>query len=419
MAINIQNLLDAISSRRDTTAGSPLKAADSDILDAIVPLATNNYNVWAVADSTTGLPTADPTNYGTLGYVTARDELVVSDGSDWVTQTFISSDVIPQPSPLQGETAFYQVAGGNTTASGTSTGRYIDKMPYSTELSSSVGPPTGHGLTYRYATCSQSSTHGYLMNSIDGQGSGYQTVIKISFADETDISTVGNTTGITGPTPARTMITGITGAERGFDCSYQKIETVQYSNDNIAEYTTNPSLQGTRGSFASLTYGYLSEYNFTTQGFTKISTTNSSDITTGIGVFPLGAINGQKTQGSQSTERGYMYQSQTLMQSLPFASETSASDFGGFAGIRPGSAAGSSQTHGYLTGGYHPVTNPYTPGPTGPNPDRFIGWIETFPFASNAPVTSQFTVSVSFSGSDAPTNPGAYTVGYYASGIDH
>jgi len=417
MAINIQNLLDAISSRRDTTAGSPLKAADSDILDAIVPLATNNYNVWAVADSTTGLPTADPTNYGTLGYVTARDELVVSDGSEWVTQTFISSDVIPQPSPLQGETAFYQVAGGNTTSSGTSTGRYIDKMPYSTELFSSVGPPTGSGLRYRYASCSQSSTHGYLMNSIRVEGNGYQTVVKLSFADETDISVVGNTTGNYGPSPS-TMITGITGAERGFDCSYQKIETVQYSNDNIAEYTTSPSLSGTRGGFASLTYGYLGNVNFAANGFTKFSTTNSSDIATGIGAFPFGEP-GARQQGSQSTERGYMYQNKTLMLSLPFASETNTSDFGGFAGIRTGSAAGSSQTHGYLTGGYHPVSNPYTPGPTGPNPDRFIGWIESFPFASNAPVTSQFTVSVSFSGSDAPLNPGAYSVGYYSSGIDH
>ena len=416
MAINIQNLLDAISSRRDTTAGSPLKAADSDILDAIVPLATNNYNVWAVADSTTGLPTADPTNYGTLGYVTARDELVVSDGSEWVTQTFISSDVIPQPSPLQGETVMYEIGGLASTGAGGANGT-LTKMPYSTDTSAAASPSVLI-KAYRYGTGAQSSTHGYLMNSIQAIGPGYQTVTKLSFTSDADQSVIGNTTGTDGPAGSRTMVTGITGAERGFDCSYQKIETVQYSNDNIAEYTTNPSLSGTRGSFASITYGYLGTYSFGTQGFTKISTTNSSDITTGIGAFPLGTPGG-KTQGSQSTERGYMYQGKTIMQSLPFASETNTSDFGGFAGIRPGSAAGSSQTHGYLTGGYHPITNPYTPGPTGPNPDRFIGWIETFPFASNAPVTSQFTISVTNSNTQAPTNPGAYTVGYYSSGIDH
>lgn len=113
MALNLQYLFDTIDNRDSDRGQGGFKPADSDILDSLLSLKSSHYNIWASADSTAGLPKPDDTNFGLLAYVSDRDDIVISNGSQWVTQTFLSNTAIDQKK-LQGQVAGYFTYGSSS-----------------------------------------------------------------------------------------------------------------------------------------------------------------------------------------------------------------------------------------------------------------------------------------------------------------
>lgn len=121
MAINIQNLINAVVAR-DTTqvAGGGNDSADSATLDNLIPNINSAYDVANIVTITDDLPEATELNHGTLAYATSADQYYVSNGilGTWDTFGYPLGDSALQVEPNVFEARIYgygRLAGPLTT----------------------------------------------------------------------------------------------------------------------------------------------------------------------------------------------------------------------------------------------------------------------------------------------------------------
>ena len=182
MAINIETLLTAITSRNATKDAGSNTAGDSATLDSLISEIDNNYDVYLTVDSSIDLPLSDVTNHGALAYTTISDAYYVSNATSGQWDSF----QLPLPAGLVAS-KFDLLANGKNFGylhggfGGVTT---TEKMAFSSDTISTVSP----GFTHQTesGTGFSSETNAYIAGGATPAPLFYSQNIRImSFAAET------------------------------------------------------------------------------------------------------------------------------------------------------------------------------------------------------------------------------------------
>ena len=104
MAINIQNLLDAIAAKSASNTPGTLSAGESDALVNLVTETSNLYDTFYQSDSATGFTSSQEGLVKTLYSLNTDSFYFTSGRGDWRKQTFLTSTVVDQSPKFQGRT---------------------------------------------------------------------------------------------------------------------------------------------------------------------------------------------------------------------------------------------------------------------------------------------------------------------------
>ena len=104
MAINIQNLLDAIAAKSASNTPGTLSAGESDALVNLVTETSNLYDTFYQSDSATGFTSSQEGLVKTLYSLNTDSFYFTSGRGEWRKQGFLTSTVVDQSPRFQGRT---------------------------------------------------------------------------------------------------------------------------------------------------------------------------------------------------------------------------------------------------------------------------------------------------------------------------
>ena len=182
MAINIETLLTAITSRNATKDAGSNAAGDSATLDSLISEIDNNYDIYVTVDSSIDLPLSDVTNHGALAYTTISDAYYVSNATsgqwDSLELQLPGGIVASKFDLLANGKNFGYLHGGSGGVQTT------EKMAFSSGTISTVSP--GWTRSSEAGTGFSSETNAYIAGGATPAPLFYsQNIINMSFSSET------------------------------------------------------------------------------------------------------------------------------------------------------------------------------------------------------------------------------------------
>jgi len=353
MAINIQNLLDAIAAKSASNTPGTLSAGESDALVNLVTETSNLYDTFYQSDSATDYSTSQEGLVKTLYSLNTDSFYFTSGRNEWRKQNFLSPTVVDQ-------VKFQGYGDGFIPVNTASFELQLDKFSFSSETPAvsfgSIDPSLSGSAEAKHSgfggSChGKSRVAGYLHASVP---SAVNSAIKYPFA-------TGNTIQVAPQ---------IHPGAFGISIYYGPLSSIL--NDKI--YTT--------GFNASPGAGHI---------FNTASDTNVGSPPGGAGGFlfetGLGTTRYQLQGTCPSDENGYIFGGRAPLvpnlaivnkQKFPFANENQIATPSLLAG-RHGCSGIASRENGYCMFGYNPV------GPF--NPNGLTNSMQRWSFASDTPVS--------------------------------
>ena len=372
MAINIQNLIDAINTKVQALD----RSSDITEINKLTRLTNNINSSGGVLEyrSLGELPDADSGNIGKLVYTQDKkyDDhgtfyFGVADGWQKITLTADSDEgdyTIAASIPFGGTVAGY-TSGGDPT-----TNNVINRFPFTTDANA-----TGNGqltVVRYFVTGHSSTTDAYVTGGLGAPGTGYNIIEKFPFAaavpNATDVGDlVGGAIADHAGNSDKAGGYGFTsgGVNPPSWTPLNRIEQFSFiSNGNSVDFGDLFRVRQQNTGQSSSTHGYCSGRGPTTVEFEKFPFV-SNVVATVVGTLTTTRA---APSGQSSTTYGYNSggllvpnnAGSNIIDKFTFASDANATFVGNLTVARGNSTGQSSTTYGYNTGGYQNIIEKFS-----------------------------------------------------------